>query len=158
MDEENNKCTQKVQYKKYVNAKVKLAAFKSYIKLSEKSKKKMKYLEYNDFKIQSYMNTSIFTTQEIKLLFSLRSKCYPAKVNFKKLHKGDLKCTFLCNVEETQSHIFQDCEPIKANLDIQLYPKLEDIYKSTLHHKNAVKIFTQIDIMRKQMKDKILPG
>ena len=118
----------------------------------------MKFLEYSELAIQPYLNTSIFNKHEIQLLFSLRSKCYPAKMNFKKLHRGDLKCIFKCDVEETQLHIFQECEPIKSSLSIHSTPKLEDIYKSTTHQKNAVRIFTQIDLMRKHMKENILPG
>ena len=158
MDENTIKCTPKVQYKKFVNEKVKEAAFQSYLKLPETSKKKMKGLQYNEFKIQAYMNTSIFSTQEINLLFSLRSKCYPAKMNFKKLHRGDLKCFLKCDADETQFHIFQDCEPIKSRLGISIYPKLEDIYKNITLQKNAVLIFIKIDHIRKQLKESILPG
>ena len=118
----------------------------------------MRYLVYKEFKMQPYMNTSTFNTQEINLLFSLRSKCYPAKMNLKKMHRGDLKCSLKCDVQETQFHIFQECEPIKTKLVISSYPKLEDIYKSVTHQKNAVIIFTKIDLMRKQLKESILPG
>ena len=146
---------QKNNIKKIVNIKVREAAFQSYLKLPETSKKKMKHLEYREFKMQSYMNTSIFTTHEINLLFSLRSNCYPAKMNFRKLHRGDLKCTFKCDVQETQFHIFQECEPIRSKLGLSSYPKLEDIYKSISHQKNAILVFTKINLMRKQMNDNI---
>jgi hypothetical protein len=158
MDENLIKCTPKYQYKKFINTKVRDAAFRSYLKLPETSKKKMRGLEYKEFKMQPYMNTSVFSTHEINLLFSLRSKCYPAKMNFKKLHRGDLKCIFKCDEDESQFHIFQECQPIKTKLGISIYPKLEDIYKSIIHQKNAVIIFTKIDLMRKQLKECILPG
>ena len=92
------------------------------------------------------------------MLFSLQSKCYPAKMNFRKLHRGDLKCFLKCDADETQFHIFQDCEPIKSRLGISIYPKLEDIYKSITLQKNAVLIFIKIDHIRKQLKENILPG
>ena len=158
MNEDVIKSTPKEQYKKFVHTKVREAAFKSYLKLPETSKSKMRYLVYKEFKMQPYMNTSTFNTQEINMLFSLRSKCYPAKINFKKMHRGDLKCSLKCDVQETQFHIFQECEPIKAKLGISTYPKLEDIYKSSSHQKTAVLVFTKIDLMRKQLIDNILPG
>ena len=76
---------------------------------------------------------------------------------FFKLHWGDLKCYLKCDVQETQFHIFQVCEPIKAKLGISNYPKLEDIYKSSSHQKTTVLVFTKIDLMRKQLIDNILP-
>ena len=76
----------------------------------------MHQLKYNSLHIQCYMTDSSFTHNEIKLLFSLRSNCYPAKMNFKKMHKGDLKCFFHCDEEETQLHIFENCQPIRRKL------------------------------------------
>ena len=158
MNENVIQSTPKEQYKKFVDTKVREAAFKSYLTLPETSKSKMKDLVYKDFKIQPYMNTNTFSTHEINLLFSLRSKCYPAKMNFKKLHRGDLNCSLKCDVQETQFHIFQECEPIRSKLGLSTNPKLEDIYKSSSHQKNAVIVFTKIDLIRKQLIDNILPG
>ena len=118
----------------------------------------MKDLVYKDFKMQPYMNTNTFSTHEINLLFSLRSKCYPAKMNFRKMHRGDLKCSLKCDVQETQCHIFEECEPIRSKLGLSNHPKLKDIYKSLSHQKNAVIVFTKIDLIRRQLIDSILPG
>ena len=60
-------------------------------------------------------------------------------------------------IPETQFHIFQGCEPIKAKLGISTYPKLKDIYKSSSHKKTAMLVFTKINLMRKQLIDNIIP-
>ena len=85
--------------------------------MKEQSKKKLKSLEYKSLGIQQYMISEQFSLKQIKLLYSLRSKCYPAKLNFKKMNKGDLKCTLLCSQEETQDHIFETCPAIRQKLD-----------------------------------------
>ena len=87
---------QNTNLKKFLNIKAKEAASKIYLKLPETSKKKVRGFEYKDF-IRPYRNTSIFSAHDINLIFSLRSKRYPAKRNFKKFHRGDLKCIFKCD-------------------------------------------------------------
>ena len=145
------KSTTKNAYKLFIKNKVRKAAFESYLKLKERSKKKLKNLNYKDFGMQPYLNSNKFSTSEKQLLFSLRSKCYPAKMNFKKLNKRDLKCVFKCDEEETQNHIFQNCEPILSKLGFTNIPSLDNIYGSLEDQKNAISIFTQINHIRKQM-------
>ena len=105
----------KSEYKKDIKPKVTQAAFKSYLEEKEKSKKKMVKLQYKSLCIQPCMSDGNFNYSEIKLLYSLRSNCYPAKINFQKMNKGNLKCIFKCNENETQLHIFENCQPIKKN-------------------------------------------
>ena len=62
------------------------------------------------------MISSQFNLREIKLIVSLRFKCYPAKIYSTKLNKGNLKSSFKCNSNETQDHIFEDYEPIKHSI------------------------------------------
>ena len=101
---------------KNITHKVTKAAFQFYLLLQEKCKKKLESLKYEDLQMQEYLINSSFNTAEIKLLISLRSKCYPSKMNFKKLNKGNLKCIFNCNQVETQTHVFENCEPILSKL------------------------------------------
>ena len=51
----------------------------------------------------------------------------PAKMNFKKLHQGDLKCVLKCNEDETQIHIFQKCQPVLERLGNQTIPAIDNI-------------------------------
>ena len=56
----------------------------------------MKDLEYDSLLIQPYLTNGQFQMKQIKLLFSLRSKSYPAKTNFSKMHRGNLRCRLGC--------------------------------------------------------------
>ena len=69
-------------------------------------KKKLQDLNYDIFRTQEYMTCGQFCQEEIKLLFALQSKTYSAKMNFKNINRGDLKCIFQCNEYETQLHTF----------------------------------------------------
>ena len=112
----------------YIKEKVIKSAFQSYLIMKDQSKKKLKSLEYKSFGIQPYLTCERFSLKQIKLLYSLRSKCYSAKMNFKKINRGSLKCIFLCNEDETQYHIFETCQPIKQKINIAPTFKLDNIY------------------------------
>ena len=93
-------------YNKHIKGKVSEAAFKEYIYLKEKCEKKLKYVKYTKFAIQPYLTSKKLSMEEKKLLFSLRSKCYPAKMNYRKQFKGNTQCSLKCRTNETQDHIF----------------------------------------------------
>ena len=92
-----------------------------------------------------------FSTEDKKLLFSLRSQCYGAKTNFKKLNRGNLKCRLNCESEESQDHIFQSCRPIFEKLILKEIPNINSIYGTPMEQHYAIKIFVQIDKLRKQL-------
>ena len=158
MDDDRIRKIPKGIYKKFIQKKVEKASFLTYQEEKEKSKKKMHQLKYNSLHIQCYMTDSSFTHNEIKLLFSLRSNCYPAKMNFKKMYKGDLKCFFLCDEEETQVHIFENCQPIRRKLKVHTDSKISSIYGTLSEQKEALSAFLLIDSIRKIMINEILPG
>lgn len=85
--------TSKEDYSKYIKDKVQAKAFQSYLQLKGQTKKKMKDLQYDKLSIQNYLISDLFSLEEKYLLSSLRSMCYPAKMNFRKMHKGNLKCS-----------------------------------------------------------------
>ena len=74
------------------------------------------------------------------------------------MNRGDLQCIFKCNESETQSHIFENCQPIRKRLNIKSSLKIDNIYGSMTQQKEAIKIFLQIDNIRKHMKNYILHG
>ena len=146
----------KDQYRKLIKQKVQKAAFGDYLELKGKSKKKMKALDYRTFGIQPYIVSASLSLKQIKLLFSLRSSCYPAKMNFPKMNRGNLKCTFLCDQQETQIHIFEDCQPIRDKLDFSPSIRLNYIYGTLDEQLEAIVIFEQIDDMRRHMREDTL--
>ena len=65
---------------------------------------------------------------------------------------------FHCNVPETQKRIFEECQPVLSKINNPKTVKLEDIYGDIAQQKEAVKVFTQIDLIRNSLKESILPG
>jgi hypothetical protein len=145
----------KQDYKRVIKQKVEKAAFLSYLDLKGQSKTKLKALEYKTFSIQPYITINQFSLKQIKLLYSMRSNCYPAKMNFKKMHRGDLKCIFLCDQEETQLHIFEHCQPIKLKLNIISTMKLSYIYGTLSEQLEAISVFEKIDDIMKLMQNSL---
>ena len=92
---------------------------------------KLSGLQYNKLGIQNYLKSSEFSREEQHLLYSLRSRSHAAKINYRKMHSSNLKCTFGCQNDEDQYHIFQQCEALKSNTNKDVYENLfkEDIYQ-----------------------------
>ena len=158
LDDERISKIPKEEYRKYIKQKVEKEAIESYMKLKEKCKKKMKYLEYDKLAIQSYIINGSFTLKQTKLLFSLRSHCYPAKINFRKMNRGNLGCSLGCNEDESQSHIFEKCKPLRLKLKLEKPTVLANIYGSVHEQRDIVTQFEQIDDQWKIMTSHILPG
>ena len=120
----------------------------------------MKALEYRTYGIQPYIISTDFSLNQIKLLFALKSNCYSAKMNFKKLNKGNLGCRFLCDSEETQNHIFDNCGLIRARIrnSFPVHVNLNYIFGSINDQTEVIKYLSKIDNVRKQMIEDILPG
>ena len=145
-------------YRKYIEQKVEKEAFENYLKLKENCKKKMINLQYDELAIQPYMINGHFTLKQIKLLFSLRSMCYPAKLNFRKLNRGNLRCSLGCIEDESKTHIFEKCVPIREKLKLNTSTSMASIYQSVSEQKEIITIFEQIDDQRKILMRDILPG
>jgi hypothetical protein len=156
MDEEKIKQMDKETYKKYIKEKVTKAAFQYF--LNEKSKRsKLNEIEYKEFGIQNYLINSQFNNKEQNLLYTLRSRCYDSKNNFKKMNKHNIKCIFGCNSLEDQRHTFIICQKIKSQMtgpDI----RYENIFGNISEQKEVVEIFLKIDETRTRMKHNLLPG
>ena len=118
----------------------------------------MKDVHYEKFEMQPYIKNGSFTLEEIKLLFSLRSKSYPAKINYKKINKGNLKCSFQCDSDETQEHIFQNCQPILSRISYPAIINLKSIYGTVDDQLSIIKNLTDVDKIRRLMNEEILPG
>ena len=148
----------KEQYRKWLKSKIEKAAFDIYMQKKEVHKKKLGDVKYPKFGIQPYMYNKMFGKKEIKIMCLLRSKSYPAKMNFRKMYKNNLKCSFSCNTLETQSHIFEECKPIICNLLNPVPIKLEQIFGSLQEQCDIIEKLVEIDTVRKLMKDNLLPG
>ena len=102
------------------------------------------------------MKSKDVTMKEKILLFSLRSGCHPAKLNFRKMNKNNLLCSLKCDAEESQSHIFESCKPILEKLAIGNTPKLSNIFGTLKEQKDAIKVFVIIEDIRRQLLNETL--
>ena len=113
---------------------------------------------YKSLTIQPYLTSIHINDEEAKLLYNLRSRCHPSKLNFRKLYRNDLKCTFGCSEAEDQVHIFTTCQPILSRLQPIKQTNFHQIYGNLSDQKEVIKVYLEIDKMRKSMRDDLLPG
>ena len=113
--------------------------------------KQTKHLSYDNISLQDYMSRQDFSLKEKKLSFALRSSCYKAKIHFKKLNQENLQCSINSLNEETQSHIFQSCQPILQKFGLKEVPNISQIYGTHLEQKQAIEIFVKINETQKQL-------
>ena len=67
-------------------------------------------------------------------------------------------CSFQCNSDETQNHVFENCGPIQARISYPLNVNLNDIYGPIEDQIQVIKVLNKINLVRKSMKQDILPG
>ena len=156
LNDEEIKKIPKETYKKMVKKMVNEAAFKSYTAKKE-TYQKMRNLEYKQLELSPYLKSNEFSGKERKLLTLLRSRCHPARNNFKKMYQNQIKCNFGCNEKEDQEHIFMRCEPIIKNVTSK---KVEygDIFKERDKQKETVEHFVKIEEERIKALEALLPG
>ena len=104
--------------------------------------------------LPQYLTCEKLNTREKQLLFRLRNRTTPNKINMKNMHKNDLSCIFCKdkNSEENLDHLLicsflsdkvKDIEKIKS----------EDIFGSLKEQVTAVKIWDKIFKLYEKQKD-----
>ena len=151
----DSKCCQilNIQYRKQVKEMVSKAAFDFY-KERLKTQTKTKDLKYEQFELQGYLKSGLFSNEERELLVKLRSQCHFSKANFKTRYQNKLNCTFGCQESETQEHAFQTCKLIKKRTSLSY----SDIEQSVEKQKSIIEVFLKIDKERKTAMEALLPG
>ena len=157
MNEEQIKRTPKEQYKKEIMKQIRSSAFTYFMNLKE-THTKLDSVQYNKLEFQQYLGSKLLTNKEKTLLYLLRSRCYDAKSNFKKLFKNQLNCRFGCLAQEDQAHIFKNCHKInsihKENTNIEY----SDIFCDVTKQIRTIKQFSGIEKIRLHLKNHHLPG
>ena len=141
------KNTLKEIYRSKIKKLIRKAAFEE-LTVKKNSLTKVKDIKYEAFAIQPYLKSTDFNTKERNLLYSLRSRMYAAKINFRKLHSLNLKCIHGCNKDEDQRHIFEECEILKSNNNIKLY---DYIFQDIVKQRQAISAFILIEERRNML-------
>ena len=158
-DDKFIKSMNKIKFKAFIKDKIAKAAFQ--FLLNEKlDKSKVKDIKYENFKIQAYMSSKIFTNNEVELLSKLRSRNIDVKCNFKTKYSPNnntekLKCLMEnCNELETQMHLMK-CEPILTVLNEKYDMSgiaYEDIFSNDLKkQRNVTKLYKIVTDIRTKL-------
>ena len=74
------------------------------------------------------------------------------------MFKNNLKCSFYCNSYNTQLHIFEEYSPILSKKRTPTNLNLNQIFGTLEDQCVIIGRLVEIDLIRKQMKDNLLPG
>ena len=116
---------------------------------------KIKDIEYKKFETQGYMNSPLFTNDEVNLLYKIRSRALNCKVNFKNRYKkDDLLCILCYKEQDTQQHILV-CKALQNKLEsndmVDYKITYEDIYSNPQKQKVITRIFAKLLVIRENM-------
>jgi hypothetical protein len=153
MNDEEIKSMSQFQYKKKIKLLIQKAVFEYFV--TEKQKhSKLDDIGYTDLRIQPYLKDPSFSKDERALLTSLRSRCYSAKINFRKLYKNDLNCRLGCDLPESQIHVFMHCKYSEIPPNI-FY---NDIFENSIKQKEVIQAFIVSERRRKKLLEQVPPG
>ena len=85
----------------------------------------------------------------------IRSRCHDSKNNFKKFYKNDILCRYGCLSAETQIHLLTQCKFLESHTGA---PNYEYIFMDPNRQKEAIQYFMQVEKVRKQLKENLIPG
>ena len=67
------------------------------------------------------------------------------------MNKGNLMCSLKCKSEESQTNIFESCQPILEKLYVRSTPTLSQILGTQLEQKEAITVFVAMEEIRRQL-------
>ena len=146
-------------FRNHVKNKIRKAAFE-YLKNVQKNHNKVKDIKYERMETQPYLKSPLFSNEETKLLFSLRTRTSEMfKGNFRNLHGGKVDCPLKCwasdqlPVEDKQEHILS-CTKLKLESSNVACTEItyNDIFGEVQKQKEAINLFK--DLM--ELKEKLL--
>jgi hypothetical protein len=142
----------KSEYRVRIRRLVENAAFRFMIS-QKNGLPKIRDIKYDKLKTQDYLKSVEFSPKERNLLYSLRSRSHPAKLNYKKLNSGNLKCTLGCLEEEDQAHIFENCRYLNTSKENIC---LNHIFQDLNTQKDAIQKIMRIENERIGLKEALM--
>lgn len=151
-DEEVIKMTKR-KFKRIVKQKVISAALLHLNSVAE-THSKSKNLIKSELKCEKYIMDPRFNTEEVQLLFQLRTRMFPVKSNFKNKHGNNLSCV-LCKIElcdqahQMSCHILQHFVPVLRSRNVDY----NDVFGSVDEQLEIVRIFSEVRNQREILLD-----
>ena len=146
----------KHKFKKMLKQKLYEKASNFLYKLKEKHSKTEKL---NTYGLQNYLVSQDLSIREKKLLFSLRTRMFHVKTNYKKKYEFNMQCS-LCDdnpESESEKHLLK-CTKILSNLSDPIEVQnanYEDIFSSNLEDQVKItQIFTKVVKSRQILSSK----
>ena len=146
----------KYKFKKLLKIKMEKLA-QQYLDKLRKKHSKLNGIKFNKINCQKYFNDSRLSPSQVKLLFQLRTRMYPVKLNFKnkvKKHGKNFNCEMCKVYQDDQKHLLQ-C-PILKNLVPELKTtsvKYDDIFGDIDKMVKAGKLLKKVCDTRKEFLD-----
>ena len=128
-----------------------------YINNEKQRHSKTKNLDFKKVKCRTYLKDKRLNSNEIKLLFQLRSRMYPVKCNFKNKFLDDLNCDLCRMNNDNQEHLL-NCKVLKnAKPEIFQNSKVEynHIFEDTDNQIEAAKLFYKVSTLREKLLEAI---
>ena len=156
LSEENIRLMKKGKFKNILKKKIHQAAFKD-LQNKKLFHSKVDHIIYSDFKVQKYVKSYLFRTDEKQLLFKLRTRMTNSKSNFKSMH-GKIDYN-LCdkNLPQTDSHLL-DCTAILENcpnLARDSVSEYEDIFGNLEKQLKITKLFKEVFEAKQNIDEEI---
>ena len=103
---------------------------------------------------QEYLTGKTFTTQEISIIFGLKSRTIRGiKQNFKNQYTENTLCPICERAEDTQEHV--GCCPVLLGIKPQATPPLYENIYGNVHQQKEM---TQMCMLILQLRDELLAG
>ena len=77
------------------------------------------------------------------------------KITFKKFFLNDILCRYGCQSAETQIHLLTQCKILDSHTGA---PNYEYIFMDSNRQKEAIQYFIQVEKVRNQLKENLIPG
>ena len=145
LDDNEIKNISKFRFKKKVKNEAKIETLK-YLNALKETHSKLDNINNSELECQAYFFDERLNPKEIQLLFSLRTRMFDCKSNFKNQYQNDLWCK-LCDIfVDCQSHVLQcpvlrGCVPeLRKNQSI----KYEDIFLGIDFQVRAIKLLVKV--------------
>ena len=107
-----------------------------------KTHSKVNKIEYTKLEAQTYFKSPLFSNNEAKLLFKIRTEFIDCKTNFKHMNReNNMLCPLCKQHEDNQKHIIE-CKYIRKNITSKevSYRNItyEDIYSDNIQNKKSI--------------------
>ena len=160
-DEEKIKLQTKNQFKTHIKNKIKSKTFKD-LKSQQQEHSKVRSITYTKFEIQSYMTSSLFSNEMVRVLFNMRcSMTKGIKSNFSSIFRNDIGCKMKCNQTgaiDNQEHLLS-CPILLSNLKSDQISSVnyDNIFGSLEEQRKVVNVLIQLPEIRNKILEVILP-